>query len=81
MRLEITWIIGNGFDVNLGLHTGYKYFVQNVYLAEDEGKYPPNKKRLIEAVGKSDGWNDSEDRWADLETLLGNARKLIVPMK
>ena len=58
--MNIALIIGNGFDINLGLPTQYKYFYE-YYLSLET-----NKDRLIR--------NDLENNlsnWADLEKQLG----------
>lgn len=58
--MNIALIIGNGFDINLGLPTQYKYFYE-YYLSLET-----NKDRLIR--------NDLEknlSNWADLEKQLG----------
>ena len=68
--MNITWIIGNGFDINIGLNTGYKYFLDNVYFSESEEKYCSEKKRLIQAAKELD-WNKKNDRWSDLELFSG----------
>ena len=68
--MNITWIIGNGFDLNLGLKTGYDYFVQNVYLPkESENRVPSDKRLLIERVDALPEWGS--DKWSDLESLAG----------
>lgn len=30
--MNLLWIIGNGFDLNLGLKTSYRGFIDSVYL-------------------------------------------------
>lgn len=63
----ITWIIGNGFDLNLGLNTGYRYFIDNVYLSGHADEYSDEKKKLISAMDAlAEG-----DRWSDLERMSG----------
>lgn len=69
--MNITWIIGNGFDKNLGLNTGYKYFIDKIYLPKDKDHYPPYKQQLVDAVQRLKGWNSEGDKWSDLEQLLG----------
>lgn len=68
-HVNITWIVGNGFDLNLGLRTGYGQFVKDVYLSTDQDNYPPEKQSLIEAVDGLPEWGT--DKWSDLEMLLG----------
>ena len=33
--MNILWIIGNSFDLNLGLKTGYQDFLEDTYLKAD----------------------------------------------
>lgn len=62
-----TWIIGNGFDLNLNLNTGYKYFLEQIYLSESANQYSAEKKKLISAMGSS----HNKDNWSDLELMSG----------
>lgn len=65
--MNITWIIGNGFDLNLGLQTSYGSFVTKDYLARSEIEWPEAKRVLVERTN-----NLSEiGLWSDLEALLG----------
>lgn len=64
---KVLWIIGNGFDKNLGLNTGYRSFLLNKYFAPGaENKY---RDELVRRLGKfepesqSDLWSDLESRW------------------
>lgn len=56
--MNITFLIGNGFDMNLGLKTGYKDFL-SFYLSEK----PSNK--LSKAIDKN------IELWSNLEIQLG----------
>lgn len=68
--MNITWIIGNGFDINLGLKTGYQDFLDNCYFKDpDEHGY---RKRLQEACAGIRGLEKAE-HWSDLEALLGQS--------
>lgn len=66
--MNILWIIGNGFDLNLGLKTGYQHFLENTYLKADskELKY---RDELIKRVDGNPLFES--DNWSDLEKLLG----------
>lgn len=59
--MNITFMIGNGFDLALGLNTKYKDFL-NYYL-----KLPKND----ELKSFSSGISPSEPHWSDLEVALG----------
>lgn len=56
--MNITFLIGNGFDLNLGLKTGYKDFLKE-YI--NEGHDNELSKEI----------QDNIDTWADLERQLG----------
>lgn len=60
--MNITFFIGNGFDLNVGLKTGYKHFYD--YLIKKE----PNNK-LVKSIKKD------YELWADLELGLGDYLK------
>ena len=62
MRKKV-FIIGNGFDLDLGWKTGYKDFVSSKYWPlKDKDPYSPMAKYLKERT--------EIDRWYDLESLL-----------
>lgn len=55
-------VIGNGFDLDLGLKTSYKDFINEVYLNQDESKREQTNQ-LIDAIlakYKDAGWIDIE---------------------
>lgn len=60
--MNITFLIGNGFDINLGLKTQYKDFYP-YYLEKNQVK----DDLILNAIR-----NDSYELWADLESALGN---------
>lgn len=72
--MNITFLIGNGFDLNVGLKTGYKHFLE-YYLKQtviDEKTNCPDKaitafKKLISA---------DIEYWSDLEKALGEKTTL-----
>lgn len=50
--MNVLWIIGNGFDLNLGLKTGYKDFYNNDYSLLDDEVIIKQRKKL-EEIGAS----------------------------
>lgn len=62
--MNILYILGNGFDLSLGLDTSYKSFLKH-YL----NNHQPNTDLFIEDFQK-EVWKDI-DTWTDLETHLG----------
>ena len=74
--MRITWIIGNGFDANLGLKTGYGDFRDKVYLSETRNKSDLRDK-LMKRLDEADfGSLETARLWSDLEELLGRATSL-----
>lgn len=71
--MRITWIIGNGFDVNLGLKTGYTDFLNRVYLPGGRSDSPLTNVLVEKLASAERGGLDTVDLWADLELLLGQA--------
>ena len=64
--MNITFLIGNGFDINLGLKTRYTDFYP-YYL----------KKKHDDIISKA--ISDNYDRWVDLELALGQLLRNIAP--
>lgn len=64
--MNITFLIGNGFDINLGLKTRYTDFYP-YYL----------KKHPEEMIAKFISQDNNYENWADLELGLGNMLKLV----
>lgn len=62
--MNILFILGNGFDLSLGLDTSYRSFLKH-YL----NNHQPNTNPFIEDF-KKEVWYDVET-WTDLETHLG----------
>lgn len=60
--MNILFLIGNGFDLNLGLNTSYTYFYQYYSSIESENS-------LIDKL--KDNISRDIDTWADLEIALG----------
>ncbi|MCL2745889.1 MAG: bacteriophage abortive infection AbiH family protein [Coriobacteriia bacterium] len=65
---KITWIVGNGFDINLGLRTGYQDFLKNYYSVRATRENFEDLKRAAQEIDEA-MWNS--DNWGDLEVLLG----------
>ena len=60
------WVIGNGFDLNLGLKTGYSDFLRSdLFLSDD---FSEQRNSLCRNVGDVE---DCGNHWSDLEMLLG----------
>ena len=67
--MNITFFIGNGFDLNLGLKTGYIDFYEWIHK-----KYESSNKEVTNIIYQQlfdDGAN-SYSNWADLELAIGN---------
>ncbi len=60
--MEITFLVGNGFDRNLGLKTAYSDFVQVYKKEKSENKNIENFKEYIET---------NKELWKDAELALG----------
>ena len=63
--MNITYIIGNGFDLTLGLPTSYKHFYRYY-----KGLDPTKDSKLIHEL-KDDIRQYEEKNWSDLEAGLG----------
>jgi len=70
--MRVVWIIGNGFDLRMGLDTGYKDFLKRVYL-EDEAE--SRRREKLENVICERIDSKESDRWSDLEALLAESSK------
>ncbi len=67
--MNITFLIGNGFDLNLGLQTTYKQFLNNCYLVE----FPDDTENI--KVFKHFIATDF-DNWSDAEIAFGRMTKV-----
>lgn len=67
--MNVVWIIGNGFDMNLGLRTGYGTFLEEIYRASEDERIASQRERLGKAIGDNPLCDASH--WSDLEMLLG----------
>lgn len=70
--MHVLWIIGNGFDCNLGLKTSYKDFCEEVYFKE--ARFAADRAKLSRL--RDGSFNDESLMWSDLETLLGKSTVL-----
>lgn len=61
--MQILYIIGNGFDLNLGLETSYNHFYKHYETVKSDNV---NVQKLKENISKT------YDSWSDLELELGN---------
>lgn len=70
--MNVLLILGNGFDLNLGLPTAYSHFYQ-YYL--EEGSYSMQGKFLKESLYNWKNYSDTNEHeiidWVDLELALG----------
>lgn len=69
--MKIVFIIGNGFDICLGLKTKYEDFY-NYYLNKETPEDKPQVKNLKEHLKKDHGEEDGYKYWSDLEIGMGN---------
>lgn len=75
-KMHVLWIVGNGFDLNLGLETSYKSFREEVYFKEDRFKADREKlQKLGENLGGkgASSFESGDPLWSDLEVLLGKS--------
>ena len=61
--MNITFLIGNGFDVGIGMRSSFKNFFP-IY-QEQSQKKPKRIKQLSDTIG------DNHETWADFETEIG----------
>lgn len=69
--MKIVFIIGNGFDISLGLKTQYKDFY-NYYLNTETPEDKPQVKKLKEHLKKDQSEKGGYKYWSDLEIGMGN---------
>ena len=67
--MNITYIIGNGFDINLGLRTGYKDFYE--WYVDQPSENDPDVVKNFKNEINSCLNNTTERNWSDLELALG----------
>lgn len=68
--MKLMWLLGNGFDLNLGLRTSYRDFYTHYYalLKDEESVYYRKKFEEIEKAK-----NIQPGLWSDLEAFVGIA--------
>ena len=67
--MNITFLIGNGFDLNLGLKTGYKDFLR--FYLDQESINPKTKKVDEDIVAFKKLISEDIEYWSQLEKALG----------
>lgn len=68
--MKITYIIGNGFDINLGLRTSYENFYK-WYVRQSSEKDPDVVKKFKSEINNHIEKKGTEINWSDLEYGLG----------
>lgn len=63
--MNLTYLIGNGFDIGLGLKTSYRDFL-DCYLCDVLSRNDPPSVTVLKKIIKSD-----IDRWSDAEKAVG----------
>lgn len=73
--MKITFLIGNGFDLNFGIKTKYSHFYE-YYLKQDilvDIKNEDEKLKVIKCIKEfKEALNNNLENWSDLEIALGN---------
>lgn len=67
--MNLIYLIGNGFDINIGLKTRYKDFY-NYYLSLDSTSDSEQVKKLKNHL--KENLSSEDNYWSDLEIALGN---------
>ncbi|MDR0946571.1 MAG: bacteriophage abortive infection AbiH family protein [Ruminococcus sp.] len=65
---NVTWLIGNGFDLNVGLKTSYKDFYKEYIKDNNDDSENIKWFKLLLEDDMCNGWKN----WADFEIGLGN---------
>lgn len=68
--MNVTWIIGNGYDLNLGLRTGYPDFYHRCYKQLEDAEAVAHRERLDTLITDL---GESPELWSDFELLLGKS--------
>lgn len=64
--MKLLLVLGNGFDLNLGMPTSYRHFLK-YFMASTAYDYSENIVKLKSLI------NNDYDKWSDLEVALGEA--------
>ena len=68
--MNITYLIGNGFDLNLGLHTKYSDFIE--WLNNEESSDKASIQELQKSIDEyCKGKKDAPINWSDTEEAFG----------
>lgn len=65
--MNITFMIGNGFDLNLGLKTKFTDFYETYFKSELDRDVPESVKNFIQLVLKDKEKFGNMDKWSDFE--------------
>lgn len=74
--MNVTFLIGNGFDIGVGLHTGYKDFY-NVYCKEKESDTGIIKHFKADILRDADTWADFESAFGEYAFYLEDEEEYI----
>ena len=76
--MNVTFIIGNGFDINMNMHTKYEHFYQ--YLCRHRDEYSDNMifPYIMSALEQKEQSGDL-GTWCDYEYQLGKLLSLVSP--
>lgn len=69
--MQIVYLIGNGFDLNLGMKTSYSDFYNYYGRTKTTSEVVRNMKKSINNSIKNKVSNDETINWSDLELALG----------
>lgn len=69
--MQVVYLIGNGFDLNLGMKTSYLDFYNYYGRAKTTNDVIRNMKKSINNSVKKKLSNDKDINWSDLELALG----------
>lgn len=70
--MNVTFLIGNGFDLNLGFRTRYIDFLDNYYLSQDQSSDPRIKEFKGTLKADKESWADAELAFGKLTGLFKN---------
>lgn len=65
--MNITFMIGNGFDLNLGLRTKFVHFYKTYFHSELDREVPESVRNFIQLVLKDQETFGNLDKWSDFE--------------